>query len=60
MRSSDSKPHDARRCLGFRRLGANSGSDVLDDCRTAQAFADVEQFRILFLDSGLRATGRPG
>ena len=33
-----------------RRPGLSSWSAVLDYCRTAQAFADVEQFRILFLD----------
>jgi DNA repair protein RadC len=33
-----------------RRPALSSWSAVLDYCRTAQAFADVEQFRILFLD----------
>jgi DNA repair protein RadC len=33
-----------------RRTPLSSWSAVLDYCRTAQAFADVEQFRILFLD----------
>jgi DNA repair protein RadC len=33
-----------------RRAALSSWSAVLDYCRTAQAFADVEQFRILFLD----------
>jgi DNA repair protein RadC len=33
-----------------RRVPLSSWSAVLDYCRTAQAFADVEQFRILFLD----------
>jgi len=33
-----------------RRAPLSSWSAVLDYCRTAQAFADVEQFRILFLD----------
>ena len=33
-----------------RREPLSSWSAVLDYCRTAQAFADIEQFRILFLD----------
>jgi DNA repair protein RadC len=33
-----------------RREPLSSWSAVLDYCRSAQAFADVEQFRILFLD----------
>ena len=33
-----------------KRPVLSSWSSVLDYCRTAQAFADVEQFRILFLD----------
>ncbi len=33
-----------------RRDPLSSWSAVLDYCRSAQAFADVEQFRILFLD----------
>src|ERR1043165_6437972 len=33
-----------------RRPALSSWSAVIDYCRTAQAFADVEQFRILFLD----------
>jgi DNA repair protein RadC len=33
-----------------RRAPLSSWSAVLDYCRTAQAFADIEQFRILFLD----------
>jgi len=33
-----------------RRPALSSWSAVLDYCRTAQAFATVEQFRILFLD----------
>jgi DNA repair protein RadC len=33
-----------------RRPALSSWSTVLDYCRTAQAFADIEQFRILFLD----------
>jgi DNA repair protein RadC len=33
-----------------RRTALSSWSAVLDYCRTAQAFAEVEQFRILFLD----------
>lgn len=33
-----------------RRPALSSWSIVLDYCRTAQAFADIEQFRILFLD----------
>jgi DNA repair protein RadC len=33
-----------------RRPALSSGSTVLDYCRTAMAFADKEQFRILFLD----------
>src|SRR5262252_3682159 len=33
-----------------RRPALSSWSAVLDYCRTAQAFAEVEQFRILFLD----------
>ena len=33
-----------------RRAPLSSWSAVLDYCRTAQAFAAVEQFRILFLD----------
>ena len=33
-----------------RRPALSSWSAVLDYCRTAQAFADIEQFRILFLD----------
>jgi DNA repair protein RadC len=33
-----------------RRQPLSSWSAVLDYCRSAQAFADVEQFRILFLD----------
>jgi DNA repair protein RadC len=33
-----------------RRPVLSSWSSVLDYCRTAQAFADKEQFRILFLD----------
>jgi DNA repair protein RadC len=34
----------------YRREPLSSWSAVLDYCRTAQAFADIEQFRILFLD----------
>jgi DNA repair protein RadC len=33
-----------------RREPLSSWSAVLDYCRSAQAFADIEQFRILFLD----------
>src|SRR5262245_52242516 len=33
-----------------RRPALSSWSSVLDYCRTAMAFADKEQFRILFLD----------
>jgi DNA repair protein RadC len=33
-----------------KRTALSSWSSVLDYCRTAQAFADKEQFRILFLD----------
>jgi DNA repair protein RadC len=33
-----------------KRPALSSWSSVLDYCRTAQAFADKEQFRILFLD----------
>ena len=33
-----------------RRAPLSSWSAVLDYCRTAQAYADIEQFRILFLD----------
>ena len=33
-----------------RRPALSSWSAVLDYCRTAQAFAEVEEFRILFLD----------
>jgi DNA repair protein RadC len=33
-----------------RRLVLSSWSSVLDYCRTAMAFADKEQFRVLFLD----------
>jgi DNA repair protein RadC len=33
-----------------KRLSMNSWSEVIDYCRTAMAFADREQFRILFLD----------
>jgi DNA repair protein RadC len=33
-----------------RRTVLSSWSSVLDYCRTAQAFADKEQFRVLFLD----------
>src|SRR5262245_60710514 len=33
-----------------KRTALSSWSGVLDYCRTAQAFADKEQFRILFLD----------
>ncbi len=33
-----------------RRPVLSSWSAVLDYCRAAQAFADIEQFRILFLD----------
>ncbi len=33
-----------------RRPALSSWSAVIDYCRTAQAFADIEQFRILFLD----------
>jgi DNA repair protein RadC len=39
----------ARGALTERRV-LSSWSAVLDYCRTAQAFADKEQFRILFLD----------
>jgi DNA repair protein RadC len=39
----------ARGKVGKRPL-LSSWSSVLDYCRTAQAFADKEQFRILFLD----------
>ena len=39
----------ARGAVG-RRPVLSSGSSVLDYCRTAMAFADKEQFRILFLD----------
>jgi DNA repair protein RadC len=33
-----------------KRPALSSWSAVLDYCRSAQAFADVEQFRVLFLD----------
>jgi DNA repair protein RadC len=33
-----------------KRPVLSSWSNVLDYCRTAQAFADKEQFRVLFLD----------
>ncbi len=33
-----------------RRPALSSWSAVLDYCRTAQAFAEVEEFRVLFLD----------
>jgi DNA repair protein RadC len=33
-----------------QRAGLSSWNDVIDYCRTAMAFADREQFRILFLD----------
>ena len=33
-----------------RRTALSSWNDVIDYCRTAMAFADKEQFRILFLD----------
>src|SRR5439155_25449538 len=33
-----------------RRPVLSSWSNVLDYCRTAQAFADREEFRVLFLD----------
>src|ERR1700723_1811678 len=33
-----------------KRPVLSSWSTVLDYCRTAQAFADLEQFRVLFLD----------
>ena len=33
-----------------RRAALSSWNDVIDYCRTAMAFADREQFRILFLD----------
>jgi DNA repair protein RadC len=33
-----------------KRLRMNSWSEVIDYCRTAMAFAEREQFRILFLD----------
>jgi DNA repair protein RadC len=33
-----------------KRRALSSWSSVLDYCRTAQAFADKEQFRVLFLD----------
>jgi DNA repair protein RadC len=33
-----------------RRVALSSWNDVIDYCRTAMAFADKEQFRILFLD----------
>ena len=33
-----------------KRAALSSWSSVLDYCRTAQAFADKEQFRVLFLD----------
>ncbi len=39
----------ARGAIGERPL-LGSWKDVLDYCRTAMAFADREQFRILFLD----------
>ena len=38
------------RPLTRKRTALSSWSAVLDYCRTAQAFADKEQFRILFLD----------
>ena len=34
-----------------QRTLLSSWNDVLDYCRTSMAFADKEQFRILFLDS---------
>ncbi len=33
-----------------RRVALSSWNDVIDHCRTSMAFADKEQFRILFLD----------
>jgi DNA repair protein RadC len=33
-----------------RRIALSSWNDVIDYCRTGMAFADKEQFRILFLD----------
>jgi len=33
-----------------QRTGLSSWKDVIDYCRTSMAFADKEQFRILFLD----------
>ena len=33
-----------------QRTGLSSWNDVIDYCRTSMAFADKEQFRILFLD----------
>jgi DNA repair protein RadC len=33
-----------------RRAALSSWNDVIDYCRTSMAFADKEQFRILFLD----------
>src|ERR1700726_285254 len=38
------------RGAGKKRPVLSSWSSVLDYCRTAQAFADREQFRVLFLD----------
>jgi DNA repair protein RadC len=33
-----------------KRIALGSGSEVLDYCRTAMAYAEREEFRILFLD----------
>ena len=33
-----------------RKLALSSWNDVIDDCRSGMAFADKEQFRLLFLD----------
>jgi DNA repair protein RadC len=33
-----------------QRTALSSWNDVIDDCRTSMAFADKEQFRLLFLD----------
>ncbi len=41
-----------------RRKVLSSWSSLLDYCRTAMAFAEREEFRILFLDSGTVDRGR--
>ena len=51
--SRSSRPRAKRLAKGSckrKRRSMSSWSEVIDYCRTAMAFADREEFRILFLD----------